>query len=121
MHVTCSDWDEVQRGIEQVSILALRYSVYLYSCCSHLEHRASVKRFVSLPFLNFGQSVGLLGLGISPSQGRYLHRTTQTEQTQTNIHASSGIRSHDPSVRASEDISRPRGLSDRLLFDINDP
>jgi hypothetical protein len=52
---------------------------YLYSCCSHLEHKASVKRFVSLQFLNFRQSVGLLGLGISPSQGRYLHRTTQTQ------------------------------------------
>jgi hypothetical protein len=24
----------------------------IYSCCSHLEHRASVKRFVSLQFLN---------------------------------------------------------------------
>jgi hypothetical protein len=41
------------------------------SCCSHLEHRAYVKRFVSLQFLNPGQSVGLLERGISPSQGRY--------------------------------------------------
>jgi hypothetical protein len=39
-----------------------------------LEHRASVKRFVSLQFLNLGQSVGLLGRGISPSQGRFLHK-----------------------------------------------
>jgi hypothetical protein len=32
-------------------------------------------------------------------------------------HSSSGIRTHDPSVRAGEDISclRPRGLSDRLV------
>jgi hypothetical protein len=45
----------------------------IYSCCSHFEHRASVKRFVSLQFLNLRQSVGLLGRGISPSQGRYLH------------------------------------------------
>jgi hypothetical protein len=42
---------------------------------------------------------------ISPSQGRYLHKTTQTEETQTYIHASSGIRTHYPSVRASEEIS----------------
>jgi hypothetical protein len=42
------------------------------SCFSHLEHRASVKRFVSLQFLNLIQSVGLFGRGISPSQGRYL-------------------------------------------------
>jgi hypothetical protein len=59
----------------------------------------------------FTQSVGLLGRGISPSQGRYLH----TEQTHTDIHASSGIGTHDPSVGACEDISylRPRGHCDR--------
>jgi hypothetical protein len=37
-----------------------------------LEHRACVKHFVSLQFLNLRQSVGLLGRRISPSQGRYL-------------------------------------------------
>jgi hypothetical protein len=33
------------------------------------------------------------------------------DNTNTNIHASSGIRTHDPSVQAGEDISglRPRG------------
>jgi hypothetical protein len=44
-----------------------------------LEHIASVKRFVSLQFLNLRQSVGLLGRGISTLQGRYLHRTAQTQ------------------------------------------
>jgi hypothetical protein len=33
------------------------------------------------------------------------HRTTQTEKTHTNIHALSRIRTHDLSVRASEDSS----------------
>jgi hypothetical protein len=68
-----------------------------------LKHRASVKRFVSLQFLNLRHSVALLGRVITPSQGRYL--------TQTDIHASSGIRTHDSRVRASEDGSclRPRG------------
>jgi hypothetical protein len=47
----------------------------VYSCSSHLEHRTSVKRFVSLQFLNLRLSVGLLGPVISPSQGRYLTRT----------------------------------------------
>jgi hypothetical protein len=81
----------------------------LYSCCFHLEHKASVKRFVPLKFLNRRQSVGLLGRMISPSQGRYL---TQTQnQRRQNIHAFSGIRTQDPSVQASEDIPcfRPRG------------
>jgi hypothetical protein len=73
----------------------------IYSCCSHLERR------VSLQFLNLRHSVGLLGRVIRPSQGRYL--------TQTDIHASSGIRTHNPSVEASEDSScfRPRGHCDR--------
>jgi hypothetical protein len=44
----------------------------VYFCCSHLQHRASVKRLVSLQFLNLRHSVGLLGRVISPSQGRYL-------------------------------------------------
>jgi hypothetical protein len=47
----------------------------VYSCCSHLKHRASVKRFVSIQFLNLRHSVGLLGRVISPSQGRYITQT----------------------------------------------
>jgi hypothetical protein len=43
------------------------------------------------------QMVGLLGRVISPSQGLYLHRTTQHRKTGTNNHALSGIRTHDPS------------------------
>jgi hypothetical protein len=50
--------------------------------------RLTFWRFLEL----FRQILGLLGRVISPSQGLYLHRTTQT-----NIHALSGIRTHDPS------------------------
>jgi hypothetical protein len=39
---------------------------------------------------------------ISPSQGLYLHRTTQHRKTRTNIHALSGIRTHDPSNQPVE-------------------
>jgi hypothetical protein len=75
----------------------------VYSFCSHLEHSASVRRFVSLQFLNLRHSVGFLERVISPSQGRYLYTNTDT-------HASIGIPTHDPSVRASKDSSclRPR-------------
>jgi hypothetical protein len=45
----------------------------------HISHKASVKRFVSLQFLNLIESAGLLGRGITPSQGRYLHWTSQTQ------------------------------------------
>jgi hypothetical protein len=48
---------------------------FLCSSCSYLQHITSVYRFVSLQFLNLIQSVGLLGRGISPSQGRYLTPT----------------------------------------------
>jgi hypothetical protein len=64
----------------------------VYSRCSHLEHKASVKRFVSLELLNLRHSVRFLGRVISPSQSRSL--------TQTYIYASSGIRTHDPTVHA---------------------
>jgi hypothetical protein len=48
------------------------------SCCSHLQLRASVKRFVSLQFLDPRQS-------FRPTQCRYLHRTTQTQNTRRQI------------------------------------
>jgi hypothetical protein len=58
----------------------------------------------------FMQTVGLLGRVISPSQGQYLHAGQHKHRinTYTDIHALSGIRTHDPSVRASEACLRPR-------------
>jgi hypothetical protein len=58
---------------------------------------------------SYTQLVRLLGRGISPSLGRYLH-TEQHKQnkTQTDIHALSEIQTHDQSVLASEDSSCPR-------------
>jgi hypothetical protein len=62
----------------------LRYlSVYLSrdlrSCCSHLQHTASVKRFVSLQFLNLRQSVGLLGRGSALARLLPTQDNTNTE------------------------------------------
>jgi hypothetical protein len=56
----------------------------VHSCSSHLEHTASVKRFISLHFLNLTHSVGLFGRVISPSQGRYLTQT-QNKHKQTSM------------------------------------
>jgi hypothetical protein len=56
--------------------------------------RLTYRRFLKL----FRHMVGLLGRVISPSQGLYLHRTTQNRKTRTDIHALSGIRNHDPSI-----------------------
>jgi hypothetical protein len=67
----------------------------------------------------FTQMVGLLGQVISPSQGRYLNTEQHKHRVNayTDIHALSGIRTHDPSIRASEAISclRPRGHCDRQI------
>jgi hypothetical protein len=46
------------------------------------------------------------------------HRAAQHRKTRTHIHASSGVRTHDPSVRAAEDSTclRPRGHWDQQMF-----
>jgi hypothetical protein len=67
------------------------------------------------------QSVGPLGRGISRSQGLYLHTGQHKHRISaynTDIHALSEIRTHDPSVRASKDSSclRPRGHCDRPVY-----
>jgi hypothetical protein len=56
-----------------------------------------VKRFVSLQFLN-PKTVGR-----TPRTGDQSIARPLPIQTQTNIHAMSGIRTQDPSVRAGED------------------
>jgi hypothetical protein len=69
--------------------------------CSHLEHKASVKPFFfffHFRFLILRQLVELLGRGISPSQGLYLHKCRH-------IHALSGIKTHDLHVQVSADSS----------------
>jgi hypothetical protein len=67
---------------------------------------------------SYTQSVGLHGLGISPSQGRYLHTEQHKHRIDVDIHASSGIRTHGPSVRVGEGRSclRPRGHCDRQIL-----
>jgi hypothetical protein len=57
-------------------------------------------------FVNiFTLTVGLLGRVIGASQGRYLHTRQHKHRinAHASIHALSGIRTHDPRVRASED------------------
>jgi hypothetical protein len=63
----------------------------------------------------------LLGRVISSSQGLHLYTNTEkcTHTTQTlNMYSLSGIRTHGPGVRASEDSScfRPLGYRDRQVL-----
>jgi hypothetical protein len=76
-------YELAEKRILLLVLLLLLLLLLLLFMLLPLGHRASVKRFVSLQFLNLRQSVGLLGRGINPSQGRYI--------TQTDIHALSGI------------------------------
>jgi hypothetical protein len=68
-------------------------------------------------FLMLGQSGGLLGRGISPSQSA-TYTAQHKHRINTDIHALSGIRTHDPRVWASECSSclRPLGHCDWLLL-----
>jgi hypothetical protein len=66
--------------------------------------RLTYRRFLEL----FRHMVGLLGRVISPSQGLYLHRTTQHRKTRTNIRAFSGIRTHDPSNQPAKTSASDR-------------
>jgi hypothetical protein len=95
-------------------VLSIYLSIYLSICGS----TALVDLGLFFSSLIYTQSVGLLGRGISPSQGQSLptHRTTQTQNKHTDIHASSGTRTHDPSVRVGEGgwCPRPRGHCDRI-------
>jgi hypothetical protein len=69
-----------------------------FFCCSHMELRASVKRFVSLKFLNLRQLTVFLGRGISPSQGCYLTQT-QNKHRDTCLEWDSSPRSQCSSGR----------------------
>jgi hypothetical protein len=76
-------------------------------------------RFTSVFFLDVRQSVGFLGRVISSSQGLCLYTNTEKcTYTQTlNIHALSGIRTHNPGYRANEGSTclRPLGYRDQRL------
>jgi hypothetical protein len=99
----------------RINSLSIYLSVCLSMALQPFVGPSSLFSFI----IFFTQMIGLLGRAISPSQGRYVHmRTTQTQNKRADIHASCGIRPHDPSVRAGEDSSclRPRGHCDRLPF-----
>jgi hypothetical protein len=108
-------------------ICHISFLFFLISFWLPLEHGASMKLFVSLQFLNPGQSVGLLGRVISSSQdistytGQHKHRINV--HIHINIHASSRIRTYDPVIQASQDSSclRPLDCRDqhKLLYYIH--
>jgi hypothetical protein len=55
-----------------------------------------------LNILTFSRTLWMGGVIYQPSQGLYLHRTTQHRKMRTYIHASSGIQTHDPNVQVAK-------------------
>jgi hypothetical protein len=80
----------------------LCYLVSIY--CSTILCWTLAALLVSRPFT---QPLGLLGRRMSPLQGRFLHTEQHNHRINayTDIHASSGIRTHDSCVWAGEDSS----------------
>jgi hypothetical protein len=73
---------------------------YLHNSVA-LQSLKDLGRLTYVMLLNlFKHLVGLLGQGISPTWGLYLHRTAQHRKTRTNIHASNDVRTHNPNFRA---------------------
>jgi hypothetical protein len=100
--------------LKNTSRIILHFLVYL----SLYGSTTLVDLAPSISFLIYTQSLGLLGQGISRSQGRYLHTEQHKhELTHRDMHTSCGIRTHDPSVRAGEYGSclRSLGHCDRLI------
>jgi hypothetical protein len=109
--------NNIRRGEQVVNLLIMQFSPLslpplLLLPLWNIGHQWNASFHFS--FLIRRQSVGLLGRGISPSQGRYLYK----HRINTNIHALSGIRTH---VRRGEDDScfRPRGHCDRQFFPVS--
>jgi hypothetical protein len=69
-----------------------------------------IQNLFFITYESIGQLVWLLGRGIGPTQGLYLHRTTQHRKMPTHIRTSSRIRTHHPSVRAAENSTCLRPL-----------
>jgi hypothetical protein len=68
---------EMTESLESVGMI---WTSYYYSIFISVASTWSIGISETLfHFLNFRESVKLLGRGISPSQGRCLHRTTQTQ------------------------------------------
>jgi hypothetical protein len=120
LFLACRLQHGVEHSVQQYVQFICCKLIILYFLHPFLLYRTlTVSRFFI--FLSiYTQSAGLLGRVIGPSQGLYLnigktqHRITPPPHTRTlNIHALIGIRTHDPSVRASEDSSCLRLLGYR--------
>jgi hypothetical protein len=67
--------ENISRYVPEYMVSLARYSLSIFiPVVSTLGHRASVKRFVLLQFFNLKRIGRTPWTGISPTQGRYLHK-----------------------------------------------
>jgi hypothetical protein len=78
-----------QTWLDTRSSILGRSVIHSYSCCSLWSTGHPWNASFYFRFIILRQSVELLGPGINPSKGRYLYRTTQTQNTR--IQTSSGF------------------------------
>jgi hypothetical protein len=88
------------RTDEQAWLTYFVYSVFCSGSTFLGEPRAP--RVVDVSKRCFRHLAGLFGREVSQSHDLYLHITAQHTKTRTNIHALSGIRTHDPSLQAAK-------------------
>jgi hypothetical protein len=116
-------------SVPQIHITNLWQEIcaYLIHPSSSFSSLASIVQFWTfassyflVPYL-FRHMVGLPGRVISSLQGLYLYRTTQHKKTRTNIHALSGIRTHNPVYEWSRPAPQTARPLDRIYDTSTDP
>jgi hypothetical protein len=136
--ITSTDSSKLER-VERKSVFLCCGRFFVGVCCNYKSSSSFMSFFLSLllimlvglfqfriisEIMYHRQTVGLLGRVISPSQGLFLHRTTQRRQTRTNILALSGIRTRDPvyersrsAPQSARPLDRPfMSLKTKLVF-----
>jgi hypothetical protein len=116
--------EEKPVGFDVLTAVVMKISVFHSFIHSFIHSSMALQPFVgpwpALQFRNLFYTDGRTPWTSAQPVARPLptHKTTQTHNKRTHSHPCLGIRTHDPSVRASEDSSclRPCGHCDRQIY-----
>jgi hypothetical protein len=104
------EWASCHDGMLHHLLGGERDSLQIWTQKLSMEHRPSVKRFVSLQFLNLRQFVGFPEREISPSQGRCLNTGQHKHRINVDKHI---CLEWDSNTRSQCSCLRLRGHSDQ--------